>query len=117
MVLAAPILAHLTFENCCPAERIDFRQPLPRRWRGNNRADPFLQVAELEERLTDVLALAAHWGALVNPNHRRIVHKLLFGKDNFFTIGATDAPWSTPIYFGSPTCFYHVFDELCVCER
>jgi len=29
-----PILAHLTFENCCPAERIDFWQPLPRLWRG-----------------------------------------------------------------------------------
>ena len=70
MVLAAPILAHLTSENCCPAERFDVWQPLPRRWRGNNRAVPFLQVAELEERLTDVLALAAHWGALVNPNGR-----------------------------------------------
>jgi hypothetical protein len=28
VVLAAPILAHLTLESCCPAERIDFWQLL-----------------------------------------------------------------------------------------
>ena len=34
IVLAEPLVAHLTFEKCCPAERIDFWRPLPRVWRG-----------------------------------------------------------------------------------
>jgi len=40
IVFSASVETHLTFENCCPADRIDFWEPQPRLWRGTV-TDPF----------------------------------------------------------------------------